>query len=100
MIAKKSADWISATLPTPPISKTNLPAGFSAEKIATSVAWRVVGERRIQWRAAFETLGDGVLSVGRSRNGHPILWRVEPGFDVIMIHFCVTEGIKYEEGPV
>ena len=73
MTAKKSADCISATLPAPPISKTNLPAGFSAEKIARSVARRVVGERRIQWRAAFETLGDGALSVGRSRNGHSIL---------------------------
>ena len=59
MTAKKSADWISATLPAPPISNTNLPAGFSAEKIARSVARRVVGERRIQWRAAFETLGMG-----------------------------------------
>ena len=65
MMAKKSADWISATLPAPPISKTNLPAGFSAEKIATSVAWRVVGERRIQWRAAFETLGDGGIVSGK-----------------------------------
>ena len=73
MMAKKSADWISATLPAPPISKTNLPAGFSAEKTARSVARRVVGERRIQCRAAFETLRDRVLSVGRSRNGHLIL---------------------------
>jgi len=74
--------------------------GFSAEKIARSVARRVVGDRRIQWRAAFETLGYGVLSVGRSKKGHSILWGVEPGFDMIMIHLRVTGGTKYEEALV
>ena len=48
--------WTSATLPAPPISNTSVPPGVRRAWVDLKTERRVVGSRRIQWRAALEKI--------------------------------------------
>lgn len=54
--ARSMAARISATLPRPPISKTNVPLGERSEWMARKKGIRVSDGRRIQCMAALEKI--------------------------------------------
>ena len=63
--AESSAVWTSATFPAPPISNTSLPPGVRRAWADLKTERRVVGSRKIQWRAALEKIFVKVSGRGR-----------------------------------